>query len=253
MAVRRGDRTADRFDSRPASRALDDTRRTPRRTRGAASRRLWRVHAVSPARLRHRGLRQHLDQPIDTAELAAQPDRTNSRDPRYCGIIRGPGIRHTWRRHARALRSPRRLVTTGIYAYIRNRMQLSAVMLLLLLGAALQHLRLAIAGVMAHIYVADSCGMCSQVGRWLQQHGASGLAILPAETHSSPALTRITYEPADGARTASGVEAWHARSNTCTSAGRSPAACCDCRSSALPCSFSSTHLAANHAPFATVT
>jgi hypothetical protein len=62
---------------------------------------------LSPARQRHRGFRQHLDQPMDTAELAAQPDRTNSRDPRYCGIIRGPRIRHAWRRHARALRSPK--------------------------------------------------------------------------------------------------------------------------------------------------
>ena len=151
---------------------------------------------------------------------------------------------------------PRRLVTTGMYAYIRNPMQLSAVVLLVLLGVALQNYWIAIAGVMAHIYsaglagwdededlrrrfgadwdtyrrgvrswlprtrpwhppgqpparlyVAESCGMCSQVGRWFQRHGASGLAILPAETHPSRALTRITYEPGDGTRAMSGVEA----------------------------------------------
>ena len=151
---------------------------------------------------------------------------------------------------------PRRLVMTGLYAYLRNPMQLSAVALLLLLGAALQNVWIAIGGVMAHIYsaglagwdededlrrrfgadwdtyrrgvrswlprlrpwhatngspsrlyVAESCGMCSEVGRWFQRRRASALLIIPAETHPSRALTRITYESGDGTHAVSGVEA----------------------------------------------
>ena len=151
---------------------------------------------------------------------------------------------------------PRRIVTTGIYAYLRNPMQLSAVVLLILWGAVLGNVWISAAGVMAHLYsvglagwdedtdlrarfgddwvayrrgvrrwrpswrpwyrsdgppsrlwVADGCGMCSDVGRWFARRGARHLAILPAETHPSQALRRITYEPGDGARAAAGVEA----------------------------------------------
>jgi protein-S-isoprenylcysteine O-methyltransferase Ste14 len=47
---------------------------------------------------------------------------------------------------------PRRLVTTGIYAYVRNPMQASAVVLLFLLGVFVENAWIAAAGVMAHIY-----------------------------------------------------------------------------------------------------
>jgi protein-S-isoprenylcysteine O-methyltransferase Ste14 len=151
---------------------------------------------------------------------------------------------------------PRRLVTTGIYAYIRNPMQLAGVVLLLMLGAIFHNAWVSAAGVMAHLYsiglagwdegedlkqrfgadwllyrtgvrrwiprwrpwrrphappaqlfVAEQCGMCRDVGRWFERRGARGLAIVPAETHPSHALTRITYEPNDGARASVGVEA----------------------------------------------
>jgi protein-S-isoprenylcysteine O-methyltransferase Ste14 len=49
---------------------------------------------------------------------------------------------------------PRRLVTTGVYAYLRNPMQLSAVVLLCLLGIVLRNPWVSAAGVMAHFYSA---------------------------------------------------------------------------------------------------
>jgi len=150
---------------------------------------------------------------------------------------------------------PARLVTSGIYAYIRNPMQLSAVLLLVLLGLVLANLWIAAAGIVAHLYsaglagwdededlkrrfgddwieytkhvprwiprmrpwyparrplarlfVAESCGMCSGVGRWFAGRSANGLAIVPAESHATP-LRRVTYESADGGCTASGVAA----------------------------------------------
>jgi protein-S-isoprenylcysteine O-methyltransferase Ste14 len=151
---------------------------------------------------------------------------------------------------------PKRLVTTGIYAYVGNPMQLSAVVLLSLLGLVLWNPWVAGAGVMAHLYsaglagwdedadlggrfgshwlayrrsvrrwiprlrpwhrpdlppaqlfVSETCGMCSPVGQWFVRRRATHLVVVPAESHPSQALTRITYEPADGARPARGVEA----------------------------------------------
>ena len=151
---------------------------------------------------------------------------------------------------------PRRLVTSGAYAYIGNPMQLSAVVLLVLLGLVLENAWVAAAGVVAHIYsaglagwdededlrqrfgeawieyrravrrwiprlrpwyspnrplarlyVAESCDMCRQVGNWFTVRGTRGLEIVPAETHPTRALERITYAPADGTREVSGVEA----------------------------------------------
>lgn len=151
---------------------------------------------------------------------------------------------------------PVRMVTSGIYAYLRNPMQLSGVVMLLFLGAALANPYVAAAGLLAHVYsvgiagwdededlrrrfgdswvtyrrsvrswiprwrpwhsvetapaklfVAASCGMCSEVGAWFQDRGARHIVIVAAETHPSRALVRITYEPADGSDAASGVAA----------------------------------------------
>jgi len=151
---------------------------------------------------------------------------------------------------------PRRLVATGVYAYVANPMQVSAVVLLLMAGAIVRNPWIAVAAVMAHIYsaglagwdededlrrrfgdewttyrravrrwtprlrpwhrtdrplarlyVAESCGMCSEVGQWFADRRPPGLVIVAAETHPSQSLRRITYEPADGSRAASGIEA----------------------------------------------
>lgn len=53
---------------------------------------------------------------------------------------------------------PRRIVTTGPYAYVANPMQLSAVMLLLIAALILGNAYVALAGVMAHIYSAGLAG-----------------------------------------------------------------------------------------------
>jgi hypothetical protein len=54
--------------------------------------------------------------------------------------------------------APRRIVTTGMYAYVGNPMQLSAVVMLLVLGVVLGNLWVSAGGVMAHIYSVGFAG-----------------------------------------------------------------------------------------------
>ena len=152
--------------------------------------------------------------------------------------------------------APRRLVTTGVYAYVGNPMQLSAVVLLILLGLVVWNPWIAAAGVMAHVYsaglagwdededlrgrfgdawihyrrgvrrwvprlrpwhrsdhpparlyVSAGCEVCRGVAQWFERRHARNLSILPAETHASQALQRVTYEPSDGSSSVAGIEA----------------------------------------------
>lgn len=151
---------------------------------------------------------------------------------------------------------PRRLVTSGIYRYIANPMQLSALLVMLAWGLLLSNIWVAASGLMiwvyghgfarwheslqmrkryrqqwvrhrryvrewiprwrpyhdesagpARLYVAYGCGPCSAVGRWYLKRKPVGLAVLPAESHPSQKLTRITYESPGGSYVVNGVKA----------------------------------------------
>ncbi|WP_457030142.1 methyltransferase [Kitasatospora sp. P5_F3] len=58
----------------------------------------------------------------------------------------------------------------------------------------------------AEIHVAQTCGVCSGVGRWIIARSPVALTVRPAEEHPA-GLRRITYESADGRERAEGVAA----------------------------------------------
>ena len=141
--------------------------------------------------------------------------------------------------------SPRKLVTSGVYAYVGNPMQASMTLVLVIFGLPLGRMWIVAPGLVsfaygaglaawhedrevasrfgqpwniyrhnvrrwlprwrpfiaspARIFVAQSCGPCSEIGAWLLRRSPVGLEILPAEHHPSRDLTRLTYEAADGA------------------------------------------------------
>lgn len=149
---------------------------------------------------------------------------------------------------------PRRLVTSGVYRYVANPMQMSCAMVMAgwagvlrngwLLGAALasviysagiaewdegQDLQTRFgaawseyraevrnwcprwrpyhAGPAARLYLASTCGPCSEVYRWLAARRPVGLEMLAAETLAQGTTQRMRYEAGDGSGRVDGVRA----------------------------------------------
>ena len=61
---------------------------------------------------------------------------------------------------------------------------------------------------LARLYVAETCGPCSEVRRWFESHGAVFLHVVAAEDHPTRDLQRITYDPMDGTDVDEGVGAF---------------------------------------------
>jgi protein-S-isoprenylcysteine O-methyltransferase Ste14 len=147
---------------------------------------------------------------------------------------------------------PRRLVSSGPYAYIANPMQLAACVVLIGLGILLSSAWLIGAAVLdilyglglagwhernhmqarfgddwqvyyqqvrawwprwrpflpsAILYVDQSCGACSDVGRWLERRAPVGLQIVDAAEYPTSDLERLTYRSTIGGREVDGVAA----------------------------------------------
>jgi hypothetical protein len=149
---------------------------------------------------------------------------------------------------------PQRLVTSGIYRYCANPMQMSCAIVMLLWAMVLHNAWLILAASMsavysagiaewdesedlshrfgrewrvyraavhnwrlrwrpyhaesaACIYIAGSCGPCSEIRSWLEARRPLGLQIVDAETLPSGSIRRISYDPGDGGAAVDGVRA----------------------------------------------
>jgi len=151
---------------------------------------------------------------------------------------------------------PKRLVTTGVYAYVANPMQISCTLVMTALGIILRDSWImAVGGLsliyglgfarwdeaedmqtrfgrrweqyrqqvrpwwprwrpwhdpslpLARLYIAETCGPCSEVRRWFASRNPTGLEIVAAELHPSQDLRRITYDPGDGMQEEHGIAA----------------------------------------------
>ncbi len=58
------------------------------------------------------------------------------------------------------------------------------------------------------LYVAETCGPCSEVRRWFDSHRTVVLQVVAAEDHPTRDLQRITYDPMDGTDVDEGVGAF---------------------------------------------
>lgn len=149
---------------------------------------------------------------------------------------------------------PKRLVTSGIYRYCANPMQLSCTLVMLcwacllrngwMVGAAamsaiysagiaewderhdlhnrfgdawrryrttvrnwIPRWRPYHAGATATLYIATSCGLCTELRGWLEARAPLGIEILEAETLPQGSIRRMRYDPGDGCANVDGVRA----------------------------------------------
>jgi protein-S-isoprenylcysteine O-methyltransferase Ste14 len=149
---------------------------------------------------------------------------------------------------------PQLLVTSGIYRYCANPMQMSCALVMLLWAAMLSNgwmvsaafmsgiysagvarwdesqdlaerfgdawrgYRLIVrdwrvrwkpyhAGPEARIYIAATCGPCSEVRRWIEVRKPVGLLTVDAESLPSGSIRRMRYDPGDGSGAVDGVRA----------------------------------------------
>jgi protein-S-isoprenylcysteine O-methyltransferase Ste14 len=149
---------------------------------------------------------------------------------------------------------PKRLVTSGIYRYCANPMQLSCALVMLVLAGLLHNGWLLLAAVVsiiysagiaewdegedlasrfglewrhyrsqvrswlprwrpfhsgppARLYIAASCGPCSELREWLEARKPLGMEIIDAESLPAGSIRRMRYDPADGSDAVDGVRA----------------------------------------------
>lgn len=60
----------------------------------------------------------------------------------------------------------------------------------------------------ARLYIAESCGPCSELRDWFKSHCAIALETVAAEDHPTRDLQRITYDPMDDTEVEEGVRAF---------------------------------------------
>lgn len=149
---------------------------------------------------------------------------------------------------------PKRLVTSGIYRYCANPMQLSCGLVMLTWAGILHNGWLVLAAILsaiysagiaewderqdlerrfgaewreyravvrnwrprwrpyhagppAQLYIAATCGPCSELRCWLEAREPLGLEILDAETLPEGSIRRMRYTSGDGSQTVDGVRA----------------------------------------------
>ena len=149
---------------------------------------------------------------------------------------------------------PKRLVTSGIYRYCANPMQLSCGLVMFAWAVLLRNGWMALAagvsivysagiaewdegedlasrfgvewrqyrsavpnwlprwrpyhaGVEARLYIAGTCGPCSELRSWIEAREPLGLKLIEAEELPQGSIRRLRYEPGDGSGAVEGVRA----------------------------------------------
>jgi protein-S-isoprenylcysteine O-methyltransferase Ste14 len=64
------------------------------------------------------------------------------------------------------------------------------------------------AGSPARLYIARSCGPCSEIRRWIEHRHPIGLELIDAETLPEGSIRRLRYDPGDGTPSVDGLLAF---------------------------------------------